>query len=262
MPGIYGIPTFLPNTDALQLAASGAVEVRVGELPSGLKGAVLDQCLPAQGGDAFSAGAAARGDTGALLEIRFFADDDCTAGLLEGLSLPLTPNDGDVFLFSWAPVLPAPVDARRVRLRLRRPSKFPGVARSEFDKVFLAPSLTPEPPPLEALPEVSVDDHTVQFRASHQGGVSPLTPAFRWEFGDGASAQGMEAFHTYSQAGSYLATLTVDTGFESTTVTLPVRISPEVPSLSPVGQSLLALTLFFLAFRLLGRRREAAKIDP
>ena len=70
----------------------------------------------------------------------------------------------------------------------------------------------PPPPPLTisyaTSPTSSTPGQTVSFTASATGGIPPYT--FTWTFGDGGSASGPSVTHTYTTAGSYPWSLTVN----------------------------------------------------
>src|SRR5207253_2017442 len=70
----------------------------------------------------------------------------------------------------------------------------------------------PPPPPLTisyaTSPTTSTPGQTVSFTASATGGIPPYT--FTWTFGDGGSASGPSVTHTYTTAGSYPWSLTVN----------------------------------------------------
>lgn len=89
--------------------------------------------------------------------------------------------------------------------------------------------------------------------ASVTAGVAPLAVTFsstgsydsdgtiasyRWDFGDGTSANGATATHTYTQAGTYTATLTVtDNAGGANTSSVSLQVSP-VPLLAIKVQSI------------------------
>jgi len=65
----------------------------------------------------------------------------------------------------------------------------------------------------------------VAFKASATGGTAPLS--YAWTFGDGAGGAGTAPSHTYSAAGSYVATLTVtDATAQKATAQVTVVVSP------------------------------------
>ena len=66
----------------------------------------------------------------------------------------------------------------------------------------------------------------VAFTANTAGGTTPYT--FAWAFGDGTTASGQTASHTYTTVGSYVASVTV-TDSKGATASGSVRISVVVP---------------------------------
>ncbi|VUD68954.1 Beta-glucanase [Thalassocella blandensis] len=60
---------------------------------------------------------------------------------------------------------------------------------------------------------------TVDFDGSKSGDVNGDALTYSWDFGDGNSAQGVAASHTFSRAGNFKVTLTVNDGELSTTAT-------------------------------------------
>lgn len=89
----------------------------------------------------------------------------------------------------------------------------------------------------EALPNEATAGEPVRFDAagSYQYAevatrrrVTAETLSYRWDFGDGETATGERAPHTYRQPGVYVSTLTVSnpaTG-ESDTMTVPITVTP------------------------------------
>jgi PKD repeat protein len=73
---------------------------------------------------------------------------------------------------------------------------------------------------------------TVNVDASASTDPDGNLAAYRWSFGDGATATGPTAAHTYTQAGTYTVTLTVtDTASLSGTTTRSVTVAPnEAPN--------------------------------
>jgi outer membrane protein OmpA-like peptidoglycan-associated protein/outer membrane protein W len=100
-------------------------------------------------------------------------------------------------------------------------------------------------PPVPALEIVSCTaqpvrtgpGQTITFTGQVRGGVTPLT--YRWEFGDGATANTLTATHAYAQPGTYTATLTVtdaegNTAVCTVTVTVEDLFCPQVTELNSV----------------------------
>src|SRR5437867_231995 len=74
--------------------------------------------------------------------------------------------------------------------------------------------------------QVVTDGGEVSFdgRASRpQGGID----GYSWAFGDGHSANGAVANHTYSAPGTYTATLTVTRGGSSDSDEIAVEVKPQ-----------------------------------
>ena len=61
--------------------------------------------------------------------------------------------------------------------------------------------------------------------ASRPGG---LIDEYEWDFGDGSSAEGVAPSHTYAEAGTYTAQLTVRSGSETATDAVRVVVGPQV----------------------------------
>ncbi|PRX47279.1 uncharacterized protein DUF1349 [Prauserella shujinwangii] len=82
---------------------------------------------------------------------------------------------------------------------------------------------------VEASPTTGNAPLPVDFSATaiDPEGDEPLT--FAWEFGDGATATGAEASHTYTAAGEYEAAVTVtDSTGRHKRVTVPIVVTPKV----------------------------------
>ena len=86
-------------------------------------------------------------------------------------------------------------------------------------------------------PTVPAINSSVTFTGSVTGGTGPYT--YSWSFGDGTTATGATATHTYSKAGSYMVTMkATDSTGKATTTTQQVSVgqtSPpgQLPSLTP-----------------------------
>jgi len=76
-----------------------------------------------------------------------------------------------------------------------------------------------------------IDTLTVQFDASSSGGSQYSGAVISWDFGDGASEDGLIVSHTYTDYGSYDVSLTITTGCGTHTLTIPelIRITPYIP---------------------------------
>ncbi len=59
------------------------------------------------------------------------------------------------------------------------------------------------------------------------GGTGALT--FAWDFGDGATAQGVEVNHAYATAGSYTLKLTVSSSAGARTISVPLTVAGSAP---------------------------------
>jgi len=81
-------------------------------------------------------------------------------------------------------------------------------------------------------------NQTVAFTASATGGTSPYS--YGWSFGDGSSATGASATHTFSKASSYIVTLNVTDSSGSTSSSVQQVIASIPPN------PLSALSLLFI----------------
>ena len=111
-------------------------------------------------------------------------------------------------------------------------------AQAEADR------LANEEPPVNTPPAAS-------FTATPSSGEAPLLVAFdgtssadaeapivsyAWNFGDGSTAPGATADHTYTTAGNYTATLTVtDSGGLTASTTRAITVGEELPNVPPTA---------------------------
>ena len=97
------------------------------------------------------------------------------------------------------------------------------------------------------------EEVVVDFGADRTTGAAPLAVAFsdltagtplawRWEFGDGTTANQRNATHVYSKAGTYGVNLTVWTASGSATASKPAFVSVEVDPRAPVANFSLSRT--------------------
>ncbi|MGD1057512.1 MAG: DUF6531 domain-containing protein [Solirubrobacteraceae bacterium] len=93
------------------------------------------------------------------------------------------------------------------------------------------PTAAIETSPLHAVAGEDIET-TVGAEATFDGSASTPTneiTGYHWEFGDETSAEGEAVTHTYSKAGTYTATLTVDRGGESNKQSLAVTVAEAPP---------------------------------
>lgn len=252
----FGIATFSPETDALDRAGSGAVELRIGELPVGLEGAIFSVCLSVSGSTPFFAGAAVQGDANASIRLEPYADPECGIPLAPFQEASLTV-DSESFEFLRIDSLIPPPDTTHLKIELRTPSPQIGVARNLFDKVFVRSGVPGEFPALSADASVTTQGLQARFVAAASGGFSPFEPRFSWSFGDGAGFTGPEVEHLYSQGGEYSVDLVADNGYETDSSQLLLVVSegeaPSIPTLRPFGLVLLLMLLGIGGCRRLSR---------
>lgn len=84
---------------------------------------------------------------------------------------------------------------------------------------------------LTAIPISGTAPLNVSFDAGNSTDSDGTIQSYAWNFGDGSSASGLNAQHTYTSAGSFVATLTVTDGHgmtdsESVTITVSAAMQP------------------------------------
>lgn len=113
------------------------------------------------------------------------------------------------------------------------------VPEGDFDPASIDPPSEPEP---DAPPVAAIGYVCTNLDCSFDGGGSSdaegALVAYSWNFGDGASASGMTAAHSYSSEGSYSVTLTVtdaagNTGTAARTVTV---VAPSIENSPPTAE--------------------------
>jgi PKD repeat protein len=103
------------------------------------------------------------------------------------------------------------------------------------------PVLDPTPTPARVLGTV----HTVDYRTVPPSGSAPLMVRFTavesadfdtyaWDFGDGFSSTERDHFHTYTEPGTYTATLTVSNSVTGETTSAEMSIPVEPPGVVPL----------------------------
>ena len=100
------------------------------------------------------------------------------------------------------------------------------------------PEKKPSPPPANEPPraraEVRCSDLECTFDGTGSSDPEGGTLTYRWDFGDGASATGSRASHTYGSAGEYRVTLRVsDPGGAQDETSSTVRVSAPAPPPPP-----------------------------
>jgi PKD repeat protein len=110
------------------------------------------------------------------------------------------------------------------------------------------PTASGQPPVAVAdnsAPLTGVAPHAVTFSSAGSNDPDGFITSYAWNFGNGATASGQTATHTYSAAGAYTATLTVTdnsglTGTDSVTVVVGAPPPPvtKVVSVGNIGMNL------------------------
>ncbi|NLX17746.1 MAG: PKD domain-containing protein [Desulfobulbus sp.] len=104
---------------------------------------------------------------------------------------------------------------------------------------FNKPNTNPTPPatPLQAAITSSVTSGTVPFTVNFSGaGCTGNIRSYQWDFGDGSTATGSTANHTYTTAGSYTVQLTVrDSSNQTSVATTVINASAPVVNLPPTA---------------------------
>ncbi|MEW6126010.1 MAG: glycoside hydrolase family 44 protein [Acidobacteriota bacterium] len=96
--------------------------------------------------------------------------------------------------------------------------------------LVVSPATTGNQPPVAsatASPTSGTAPLAVNFNGSASTDPDGTIAAYAWNFGDGATASGVTANHTYATAGTYTATLTVtDNSGASSSTNLTINVSP------------------------------------
>ncbi len=150
-------------------------------------------------------------------------------------------------------------------------------------KIFLAGAFTtpvkslalytwgdPVTPPPNQPPTASFTSSVSSMTASFDGSLSSdkdgTIASYAWNFGDGGTASGGTARHTYASAGTYTVTLKVtdNRGASSTTsksVTVPSPVTPPPGDQPPIGQ-LLITNVDKRSYSILGYAIDPDTDDP
>ena len=107
-----------------------------------------------------------------------------------------------------------------------------------------APVNDPPSASFNVSPSSGVAPHTTTFDASASSDADGSIASYAWNFGDGSSGSGVSASHTYSNAGTYTAVLTVtdndgatDTAQQTITVSNPQTNNAPVASFTATPSS-------------------------
>ncbi len=118
-------------------------------------------------------------------------------------------------------------------------------AKASMDYSVVYTNLPPTP---EAGPDIrAIEGATVKFDGSGSTDPDGKIVSYKWSFGDGSSAEGVEATHVYDFDGTYLAILYIidDTGtsrLDTLTVSIsnPPKVKPPddgLPNVAPVAKA-------------------------
>ena len=86
-----------------------------------------------------------------------------------------------------------------------------------------------------ATPSAGQPPLAVAFDASASSDAEGPIASYAWDFGDGTTASGATAEHTYTAAGSFTATLTVTDGAGQTATTTQAIVVSDGPNVPPVA---------------------------
>ena len=247
-----------PVVDALDIADSGSLVLEwyltdpSGTVPNGQR--ILQTCsntaLPA-GGVLIPTGFAGEGLSSiageAFLLFCDYPDLDCSGGSSCGVrSLPTTP--GIIFNDGFSTADPSGSQSVGVELIVEFELDGSGDSISEgsvrLDKVFLREEVQPDL--IAAIELLGTAGLTASFGGIGMNGQSPFQRVFSWDFGDGIGSNEQNPTHTYASPGTYLVTLTVDTGFSQAVDQVEVTVTgsaTEIPTVSSVGLAVLAAIL-------------------
>ncbi len=110
-------------------------------------------------------------------------------------------------------------------------------AKASAIRVATADGTPNEPPVADAYADPASGDTTTSFTLHGSGSYDPdgTIVSYAWDFGDGNTATGMDVSHTYAEAGTYTATLTVTdddgaTDADSVSITVDTPPDTEAPT--------------------------------
>src|SRR5579863_756314 len=137
--------------------------------------------------------------------------------------LQVSLNGKSLFSFS---------DASALRLLSGIPGLESYSSNVKYDSFAVtALTATPPPPPsarVSAIPTSGTAPLSVQFDGTGSTDTGGTIGSYTWAFGDGASAAGPTASHTYSIPGTYTASLTVtDSNGAAGVASVPISVGPQ-----------------------------------
>ncbi len=120
--------------------------------------------------------------------------------------------------------------------------------------LFVLPAASANQPPVAALtasPTFGAAPLSVAFDGGNSADPDGSIASYAWNFGDGATAAGVTANHTYATAGTYTARLTVtDNQGASASTTVNIQVSAAPPALPAAPGNLTATALSRTQIRL------------
>ncbi len=106
--------------------------------------------------------------------------------------------------------------------------------------------------------KVSKAGKDVQFSADESNDRDDDTLTYKWDFGDGETAEGLYVSHRFSKSGLYTVTLTVSDGNEASVArtTVYIESAEKAPGFGSAAAALGLLAAFAIAVAATGRRRR------
>lgn len=181
------------------------------------------------------------GRVGAPLSLVFQAENisngyvATATGLPKGVELSRDTVDtsgskvADPFVISGTPTK---AGTYSVAIAVTGPEGINGTATTTLQISDKKTNAAPNVLDLQTLPDRTDAGNRITFVGDAEDPENSVL-SYSWDFGDGATAQGQQAFHTYSNPGTYTVTLTAADGALQSTRSTTVTITG-TPSLRPV----------------------------
>jgi PKD repeat protein len=111
-----------------------------------------------------------------------------------------------------------------------------GAVENQIITTTITITANQSPIPVISLPATTYDvNEAVVFNAASSTDADGVIRTYSWRFGDGSGAEGVEVQHTYTQAGTYLAVLTVEDDLGATqSVSAEIQVSNRPSNVAPV----------------------------